>query len=65
MQGVSVASVEIERLKNGVQQKDTDLLAVEEPMEIRLDFGNKSERRSQPISAVSYTHLTLPTTPYV
>lgn len=55
MQGVSVASVEIERLKNGVQQKDTDLLAVEEPMEIRLDFGNKSERRSQPISVTMRT----------
>lgn len=55
MQGASVASVEIERLKNGVQQKDTDLLAVEEPMEIRLDFGNKSERKSQPISVTMRT----------
>ena len=27
-----------------------------------IDFGNKTYRKSQPLNAVSYTHLTLPTT---
>lgn len=51
----SVASVTIDRFANGVQQSDNDLLAVEEPMEIRLDFGTARERHSQPISVTMRT----------
>ncbi|MBX3252951.1 MAG: formate dehydrogenase accessory sulfurtransferase FdhD [Chitinophagaceae bacterium] len=55
MQSGSVAPVAIERFKNGRRQAEKDLLAVEEPMEIRLDHGSVAERRSQPISVTMRT----------
>lgn len=55
MQLASVASIEIERVKNGAQQTDKDLLAIEEPMEIRLDYGSANERKSQSIAVTMRT----------
>ncbi|MGN6494134.1 MAG: formate dehydrogenase accessory sulfurtransferase FdhD [Agriterribacter sp.] len=55
MQLASVASIDIERIKNGVQQTDKDLLAIEEPMEIRLDYGSADDRKSQSIAVTMRT----------
>lgn len=55
MQAASVSPVIIERFANGIQQADNDLLAVEEPMEIRLDYGPATARTSQPVSVTMRT----------
>lgn len=55
MQLASVASVNINRFINGAQISASDLLAVEEPMETRLDFGTATARHSQPIAVTMRT----------
>ena len=46
-----------------------DLVSIEEPLEISLKYKEKNKWIEQTLSitmrTVSYTHLTLPTTPYV
>ena len=34
-------------------------------LEVEVDFGEPGEETTQNVKSVSYTHLTLPTTPYV
>ena len=43
------------RVKGSTQSEETDLLATEEPLEIRLMFGKKEDRRQQSISVTMRT----------
>lgn len=51
----SVTSVKINRYEDALVQEGSDLLCVEEPMEIRLLFGPEKERKEQSISVTMRT----------
>lgn len=50
-----VAAVSIVRFRSGSSEEAPDLLATEEPMEIRLVFGPKEDRRKKSISVTMRT----------
>ncbi len=51
----SETSVSITQIKNGVVQQSTDMLAVEEPMEIRIVFGPKEKRLDRSLAITMRT----------
>lgn len=50
-----VKSLKIQKINQGKKSYETDLLAVEEPLEIRLGFGKKMERNQKSISVTMRT----------
>ena len=55
MSGVKVAAAKIERVREGKRQAEDDLLAVEEPLEIRLGFGLGDSREQRSLSVTMRT----------
>ncbi|MGS2760643.1 formate dehydrogenase accessory sulfurtransferase FdhD [Sinomicrobium sp. M5D2P9] len=55
MKKTSVSFSKIKRFRDGELQEQDDLLAVEEPMEIRLDHGSASARTSKNIAVTMRT----------
>jgi FdhD protein len=55
MPSPSVASTEVLKFKGKEQQEQSDLLAVEEPMEIRLGYGKGVSRKQKTVSVTMRT----------
>ena len=55
MKRSSVAATEVERFEDGSFQKKPDLLAVEEPLEIRLGHGKGADRKQKKVSVTMRT----------
>jgi FdhD protein len=50
-----VVEVAVQRMNGSAESQDRDLLAVEEPLEIRLGYGTAEERRSRSITITMRT----------
>lgn len=55
MKSPAIKQVNIQKYKDATHQEASDLLAVEEPLEIRLEFGPLTHRKSQNISITMRT----------
>jgi FdhD protein len=55
MKNPAIKKVNIQKYKGASHQEASDLLAVEEPLEIRLEFGPVTKRKSQNISITMRT----------
>lgn len=53
--GSSVSPVKVNRYSEGKISTDNDLVAVEEPLEIRLGYGDANERLQRPVSVTMRT----------
>lgn len=55
MAGVSVTHTHITRIENGMAEQNEDLLAVEEPLEIRIGHGPQHKREEFPLAVTMRT----------
>lgn len=55
MEAYPVHNVTITRIKNGKAEETADLLAVEEPLEIRMYFGPENDRKEQRLAVTMRT----------
>ena len=53
--GQSIVEVPVERVNGGISRSEADLIAVEEPLEIRLGYEAASERTVRPLSVTMRT----------
>ena len=51
----SVQSISVKKFKDDLTRETNDLLAVEEPLEIRLSYGRKNDRKQKSISVTMRT----------
>ena len=51
----AVSAVNVRRFREGSLEEQSDLLAAEEPLEIRIDFGPVDERQQRTLSVTMRT----------